>query len=82
MMMQFKTSSAMGKIWSLVLLAVMLTGTAALADEPVWKALAVYPPKVQLSTHDDYQGVVVVATRSDGVTADVTADAEFSLADE
>jgi len=82
MMMQFKTSSAIGKIWTLVLLAAVLGGSAVQADEPAWTALAVYPPKVQLSTHDDYQGVVVVATRSDGVTADVTAEAEFSLADE
>jgi len=82
--MQFKISSGLRatSTWAFLAFATVLVGSAARADERTWTALAVYPPKVQLSTRDDYQGVVVIATRSDGVTADVTADAEFSFADE
>ena len=51
------------------------------AEEPAWTSLAVYPPQVSLSTANDYQNLVVVATRADGVTADVTSQAELTLAE-
>lgn len=41
----------------------------------------VYPPDVQLETVRDRQAVIVVATRDDGVTLDVTGAAKLSLAD-
>ena len=43
-------------------------------------ALAVYPPDVQLNTSRDRQRYIVVATRPDGVTMDVTAAAKATLA--
>lgn len=42
--------------------------------------LAVYPPDVQLTTSRDRQQYIVVATRADGVTMDVTATAKAALA--
>ena len=41
----------------------------------------VYPPNVQLDNSRDRQRVIVVATRGDGVTEDVTAKAKLTLAD-
>ena len=43
--------------------------------------LAIYPPDVQLTTSGDRQMFVVVFTRPDGVTEDVTAVAKATLAD-
>jgi hypothetical protein len=40
----------------------------------------VFPPDVQLRTKRDYQQMVVMATRDDGVTLDVTSQAKFKLA--
>ena len=31
------------------------------------ESLAIYPPEISLSRADDYQGVIAVATRADGV---------------
>ena len=43
--------------------------------------MAIYPPDIQLTTNGDRQMFVVVATRPDGVTEDVTAAAKATLAD-
>lgn len=42
----------------------------------------VYPPDVHLNTQRDYQRVIVVASRDDGVTLDITDDAEIKLSEE
>ena len=42
----------------------------------------VYPPDVHLNTQRDYQRVIVVASRDDGVTLDITGDAEIKLSEE
>jgi len=42
-------------------------------------SLAVYPPQVMLSHADDFQQVIAVATRADGVTLDVTKLANWRL---
>ena len=62
-----------------------LTGPAALCSElrptlPPRVTLAVYPPDVNLTTSRDRQSFIVVATRADGVTLDVTAEAKATLA--
>ncbi len=49
------------------------------APEPQM-TLAAYPPDVQLTTSRDRQSYIVVATRADGVTLDVTAEAKATLA--
>jgi hypothetical protein len=43
--------------------------------------MEVFPPDVNLNTKRDWQKFIVVATRSDGVTLDVTKEAQVKLAD-
>jgi hypothetical protein len=54
---------------------------AARLDAASVERIDVYPPNVQLETSRDRQAVIVVATRDDGVTLDVTAAAKLSLGD-
>jgi hypothetical protein len=56
--------------------------TASASAQNKFTSLNVYPPDVHLSTKQDLQRFVVVATRDDGVTLDVTAQASIKLADE
>ncbi len=66
------------KIAAAILLATLLfasTGLAATAH------LDIYPPEVQLRTSTARQRIIVVATRPDGVTEDVTAKAKIVPAD-
>ncbi len=73
----------------------IVAATARAADEPAAAApaaapgaaaagpqarLDVYPPDVQLTGARDRQSYIVVATRADGVTEDVTAKAQAALA--
>ncbi|MEM6329412.1 MAG: DUF1549 and DUF1553 domain-containing protein [Planctomycetota bacterium] len=53
--------------------------TATAPEEPRFVSLAVYPPRLALSHAGDARRVIAVATRSDGVTRDVTADATWQL---
>jgi len=50
----------------------------AAAPAPI-ASLAAYPPDIQLTTSRDRQSFIVVATRADGVTLDVTKDAKVTL---
>jgi hypothetical protein len=50
------------------------------APAPLKITLAAYPPDIQLTTSRDRQSFIVVATREDGVTLDVTAQAKATLA--
>src|SRR5438034_501386 len=61
------------------LLALVLTSTALAEDKLT--SLAVYPPDISLNTKADSQRFIVVATRDDGVTLDVTDQAKLQLAD-
>src|SRR5690349_19495943 len=54
--------------------------TAALAEDKL-ASLAVYPADINLNTKADSQRFIVVATRDDGVTLDVTNQATAKLAD-
>lgn len=60
-------------------IAILLWTAAASAAELT--RIDVYPPDIQLSTKQDFQRLIVVATRDDGVTADVTHAAAIRLAD-
>ncbi len=60
---------------SLALLS-SVAGAADLAE------LRVYPPEVSLKTSKDRQSVVVQAVYADGITRDVTEDAQWTFADE
>lgn len=51
--------------------------------KPAKQALvAVYPPSVSLNSGRDFQSFVAMVTRPDGVTVDVTEQAEWKLANE
>ncbi len=56
-----------------------LTGSLSADDKIV--SLALYPPDISLTTKADSQPILVVATRDDGVTLDVTDKAALKLAD-
>ncbi len=45
-----------------------------------WQSLAIYPPAINLSAKSDSQHVIAVATRSDGITQDVTEQTEWKIA--
>jgi len=45
-----------------------------------WQSLAIYPPAIRLSAKADSQHVIAVATRSDGITQDVTEQTEWKIA--
>jgi hypothetical protein len=50
------------------------------ADEPPGLKVDAYPPDIQLTTARDRQSYIVMATRPDGVTLDVTKEAKATLA--
>jgi hypothetical protein len=64
---------------AILLAAATVTARAGGAGEIV--SLEVYPPAVRLDNARDHQRIVVQARRAGGVTLDVTAEAEASLAD-
>ncbi|HXT60875.1 MAG TPA: DUF1549 domain-containing protein, partial [Pirellulales bacterium] len=69
--------------WTVRALAALLLALSAgvemaRADAAIAK-IEVFPPDVNLNTARDRQRFVVVATRTDGVTLDVTAQAQVSL---
>jgi hypothetical protein len=67
-------------MFTLTALAMMLaTSTSRGGEAPAYVSLDIYPPTVSLHSGDDYQGVVAVATRADGVTHDVTEQVEWNF---
>jgi hypothetical protein len=46
---------------------------------PVWQSLAIYPPNIKLSAKSDSQHLIAVATRSDGITLDVTEQVAWTF---
>jgi hypothetical protein len=50
------------------------------AAPAVWQSLNVYPSLIKLSAKSDDQHVIAVATRSDGITLDVTEQVQWSFA--
>ena len=62
-------------------LALLIAAPAMLrADEAPQPKLDAYPPDIHLTTARDWQSFIVVVTRPDGVTLDVTAQAKATLA--
>jgi hypothetical protein len=45
-----------------------------------WQSLAIYPPAIKLHAKTDDQHVIAVATRSDGITQDVTDQVQWTFA--
>ncbi len=66
--------------WILACVGLLLSTSAQAADSPFSK-IDVYPPDINLQTLRDRQSFIVVGTYPDGVTVDLTAKAEASLAD-
>jgi hypothetical protein len=62
----------------LVLLAALAAPSAAFAQDAAFK---VYPAEINLETARDNQTFVVQVTQPDGVTRDITAETQVSLAD-
>ncbi len=62
-------------------LAFVLPAHHLAASESAWKTLTVYPPQVTLHTSADYQNVIAIAEREDGVTLDVTEQVTWALED-
>ena len=50
------------------------------AAPATWQSLAIYPPLIKLSAKSDSQHIIAVATRSDGITQDVTDQTEWKIA--
>jgi hypothetical protein len=46
---------------------------------PEIASLAIYPPDITLDNGDDYQGIIAVGTRADGVTLDLTDQVSWSI---
>jgi hypothetical protein len=67
-------------ISTVALVLTTLVGVARAEDAPAITRIDVYPPDVNLTTSADRQSFIVVATRADDVTLDVTDAAEVSLA--
>ncbi len=60
----------------------LLVAWCAVASAAEVTRIDVYLPDVQLNTQRDYQRLIVVASRDDGVTLDITDDAEIRLTEE
>lgn len=61
-------------------LVLLLCGFGTFGSAAEIATVAVYPSDINLNTKLDYQRFVVVATRDDGVTLDVTDQSQISLA--
>jgi hypothetical protein len=70
----------MSQFGKYLLAAAMVLAPLALRGEAPLVKLQVFPPDVHLQTKADRQSLLVVATRADGVTLDVTAAAKLTLA--
>ena len=58
------------------------TAQVSIAQDVSWKSLAIYPTDIKLNTAADYQNVIAVASRSDGITFDVTDKVQWKLENE
>src|SRR5215203_5663297 len=64
-----------------VLLCASFVGSLCLCGESAFaQQIAVYPPDINLETSRDRQSFVVQHTQPDGITRDVTAQAQVSFA--
>jgi len=73
----------MGQHKMLVRLALLLALGIHVAelDAAEVTSIAVYPPEVKLQTAADFQHVVAVATRDDGITLDITHQVQWTVDD-
>ncbi len=57
----------------------LMQAWSAFGAETAWESLAIYPPDIKLSTAADFQNVIAVARRTDGITLDVTDQVIWSI---
>lgn len=68
------------QLMSLLVGWLLMTSPVLRAQEVKWEKVDVYPQDILLKTSAAFQGVIVVATRSDGITKDVSTEAQWALA--
>ena len=56
-----------------------VTASPVAAEPTMWHSLSIYPPEIKLSAMSDSQHIIAVATRSDGITEDVTEQVVWNL---
>ncbi len=79
---QYRSTSFVPTAFAIWLLAFTCYARATgQVNEFEWESLDVYPPQITLTGAADFQRVVVVASRRDGVTLDVTEEVEWSVGD-
>ena len=59
-----------------------LSAQIAMAQNSTWKSLAIFPADIKLNTAAAYQNVIAVASRSDGISLDVTDKVQWKLENE
>ena len=76
-----RPASAAGRVLACLLCwpLVGLLAQAGSAADTTWQSLTIYPPEAQLATATDFQNVIAVAQRSDGVTLDVTEQVAWTV---
>jgi len=80
--MAVKTAISICLALSMALVSITVQAAAPLAAvSTAIVKMEVFPPDVNLNTRRDWQRFIVLATRGDGVTLDVTNDAQAQLAD-
>jgi hypothetical protein len=68
------------QLMSLFVGCLLLASPSLRAQEAKWEKVDVYPQDILLKTSAAFQGVIVVATRSDGITKDISTEAQWVLA--
>jgi hypothetical protein len=68
------------QLMSLFVGCLLMASPSLRAQEAKWEKVDVYPQDILLKTSAAFQGVIVVATRSDGITKDISTEAQWVLA--
>ncbi|MEE2989295.1 MAG: DUF1549 domain-containing protein [Planctomycetota bacterium] len=66
---------------SFLFTSIIAIGIPAWCQEAAPAKIEVYPASAKLTTSRDWQAMIIQATYPDGITRDVTSEAEFKLAD-
>ena len=66
---------------SFLFTSIIAIGIPAWCQEAAPAKIEVYPTSAKLTTSRDWQSMIIQATYPDGITRDVTSEAEFKLAD-
>ncbi len=66
---------------SFLFTSIIAIGIPAWCQEAAPAKIEVYPTSAKLTTSRDWQSIIIQATYPDGITRDVTSEAEFKLAD-